>query len=106
MICSAPLIRRHPRCSSPMMRSAPPSTAPTRPTGGRGPWSGCWALWAIATGRFWTPRPRPAPLHAALHRLHQERGAERFPAPARVLVDAADLDAEEKVLILFRHAKA
>jgi hypothetical protein len=53
---------------------------------------------------IWTSRP--APLHAALHRLHQERGAERFPAPARVLVDAADLDAEEKVLILFRHAKA
>jgi hypothetical protein len=53
---------------------------------------------------IWTSRP--APLHAALYRLHQERGAERFPAPARVLVDAADLDAEEKVLIPFRHAKA
>jgi hypothetical protein len=53
---------------------------------------------------IWTSRP--APLHAALHRCHQERGAERFPAPARVLVDAADLDAEEKALILFRHAKA
>jgi len=53
---------------------------------------------------IWTSRP--APLHAALHRLHQERGAERFPVPARVLVDAATLDAEEKVLILFRHAKA
>jgi hypothetical protein len=53
---------------------------------------------------IWTSRP--APLHAALHRLHQERGAERFPAPARVLVDAADLDPEEKVLILFRHAMA
>jgi hypothetical protein len=53
---------------------------------------------------IWTSRP--APLHAALHRLHQERGAERFPAPARVLVDAAALDDEEKVLILFRHAKA
>jgi hypothetical protein len=53
---------------------------------------------------IWTSRP--APLHAALHRLHQERGAERFPAPARVLVDAGTLDTEEKVLILFRHAKA
>jgi hypothetical protein len=53
---------------------------------------------------IWTSRP--APLHAALHRLHQERGAERFPAPGRVLVDASILDAEEKVLILFRHAKA
>jgi hypothetical protein len=53
---------------------------------------------------IWTSRP--APLHAALHRLHQERGAERFPAPARVLVDAAALDDAEKVLMLFRHAKA
>ena len=53
---------------------------------------------------IWTSRP--APLHAALHRCHQERGAERFPAPARVLVDASILDDEEKVLILFRHAKA
>jgi hypothetical protein len=53
---------------------------------------------------IWTSRP--APLHAALHRLHQERGAERFPTPARVLVDASILDTEEKVLILFRHAKA
>jgi conflict system STAND superfamily ATPase len=53
---------------------------------------------------IWTSRP--APLHAALHRLHQERGAERFPAPSRVLVDASILDTEEKVLILFRHAKA
>jgi hypothetical protein len=53
---------------------------------------------------IWTSRP--APMHAALHRLHQERGAERFPAPARVLVDASILDTEEKVLILFRHAKA
>ena len=52
----------------------------------------------------WTSRP--APLHAALRRCHQERGAERFPAPARVLVDASTLDDEEKVLILFRHAKA
>ena len=53
---------------------------------------------------IWTSRP--APLHAALHRLHRERGAECFPAPGRVLVDASILDAEEKVLILFRHAKA
>jgi hypothetical protein len=53
---------------------------------------------------IWTSRP--APLHAALHRCHQERGAERFPAPSRVLVEASILDDEEKVLILFRHAKA
>jgi len=71
-------------------------------------------LWARAMERLlgalderhwliWTSRP--APLHAALHRLHQERGAERFPVPARVLVDASILDTEEKALILFRHAK-
>ncbi|MGP0053409.1 MAG: hypothetical protein ACLPZR_31845 [Solirubrobacteraceae bacterium] len=53
---------------------------------------------------IWTSRP--APLHAALRRLHRERGAERFPAPARVLVDASDLSVSEKTLILFRHAKA
>ena len=41
-----------------------------------------------------------------LRRLHRERGAEQFPAPARVLVDAGDLDRTEKTLILFRHAKA
>ena len=52
----------------------------------------------------WTSRP--APLRAALRRLHRERGGERFPAPARVLVDASDLDPVEKTLILFRHAKA
>jgi hypothetical protein len=53
---------------------------------------------------IWTSRP--APLHAALRRLHRERGAERFPAPGRVLVDAGDLTVGEKTLILFRHAKA
>jgi uncharacterized protein (DUF1778 family) len=53
---------------------------------------------------IWTSRP--APLRAALGRLHRERGAERFPAPAEVMVDAGALDAAEKTLILFRHAKA
>jgi hypothetical protein len=53
---------------------------------------------------IWTSRP--APLRSALRRLHRERGAERFPAPARVLVDAGELDPVEKTLILFRHAKA
>lgn len=52
---------------------------------------------------IWTSRP--APLHAALRRLHRERGAERFPSPARVLVDAGKLTPAEKTLILFRHAK-
>jgi hypothetical protein len=52
----------------------------------------------------WTSRP--APLRAALRRLHRERGAERFPQPAAVQVDAAALGPEEKTLILFRHARA
>ncbi len=51
----------------------------------------------------WTSRP--APLRAALRRLQREHGIERFPAPAEVQVDAADLDVAEKALILFRHAK-
>jgi hypothetical protein len=53
---------------------------------------------------IWTSRP--APLRAGLGRIHRERGAERFPAPAEVLVDASQLDPGEKTLILFRHAKA
>lgn len=53
---------------------------------------------------IWTSRP--APLRAGLGRLHRERGAERFPAPAEVVVDASQLDPSEKTLILFRHAKA
>lgn len=52
----------------------------------------------------WTSRP--APLKAGLRRLHRERGLERFPAPGEVEVDASALDEEEKVLILFRHARA
>ncbi|HWF51532.1 MAG TPA: hypothetical protein VG294_12915 [Solirubrobacteraceae bacterium] len=53
---------------------------------------------------IWTSRPTP--LRAGLGRLHRERGAERFPAPGEVLVDAGELDPSEKTLILFRHAKA
>jgi hypothetical protein len=53
---------------------------------------------------IWTSRP--APLRAGLRRVHRERGGERFPAPGEVHVDAAQLDLEEKVSILFRHAKA
>ncbi len=53
---------------------------------------------------IWTSRP--APLKAGLRRIQRERGAERFPAPGEVLVDASDLDLAEKTLILFRHAKA
>jgi len=53
---------------------------------------------------IWTSRP--APLKAGLRRIQREHGVERFPQPAEVQVDAADLEVEEKALILFRHAKA
>jgi hypothetical protein len=52
----------------------------------------------------WTSRP--APLRAGLRRLHRERGAERFPQPGAVQVDASALGPEEKTLILFRHARS
>jgi hypothetical protein len=52
----------------------------------------------------WTSRP--APLAAGLRRVHRERGLERFPDPGSVQVDASRLGVEEKVLILFRHARA
>lgn len=71
--------------------------------------------WAQALGRLlplldsrhrliWTSRP--APLKAGLRRVQRERGAERFPSPGEVTVDAGDLSLAEKTLILFRHAKA
>jgi hypothetical protein len=53
---------------------------------------------------IWTSRP--APLHAGLARIHRERGAERYPHPGEVVVDAGALDRAEKALILLRHAKA
>ncbi len=53
---------------------------------------------------IWTSRP--APFKAGLQRIHREHGVERFPHPAEVQVDSSELDAAEKVLILFRHAKA
>jgi uncharacterized protein (DUF1778 family) len=52
---------------------------------------------------IWTSRP--APLRAGLRRIHHERGAEQFPQPGAVLVDASNLSLDEKVLILLRHAK-
>jgi conflict system STAND superfamily ATPase len=52
----------------------------------------------------WTSRP--APLHAALRRIHRENGLQRFPRPGEVMVDATDLSDEEKALMLFRHAVA
>jgi hypothetical protein len=53
---------------------------------------------------LWTSRP--APLKAALRRIHREHGVERFPAPAQVQVDAASLEIAEKATILYRHARA
>jgi hypothetical protein len=53
---------------------------------------------------IWTSRP--APLKAALRRVHREHGVERWPQPAEVHIAADDLDIEEKALILFRHAKS
>jgi hypothetical protein len=53
---------------------------------------------------IWTSRP--APLRAGLDRVHRERGAERFPRPGEVLVDASRLSLDDKVLILLRHARA
>ena len=38
----------------------------------------------------------PAPFKAGLRRIHREHGVERFPQPAQVQVDAADLDVAEK----------
>jgi hypothetical protein len=51
----------------------------------------------------WTSRP--APLKLALQRIHLQGLAEKFPAPAEVLVDASELTSNEKALILYRHAK-
>ena len=55
-----------------------------------------WLLWTS----------RPAPLRAGLARVHREHGVERFPQPAEVHVDAADLDVGERAAMLFRHARA
>jgi hypothetical protein len=53
---------------------------------------------------IWTSRP--APLRAGLHRVHQERGAERFPRPGEVQVDAGALTVTEKALMFLRHVRA
>src|SRR5215213_3174035 len=53
---------------------------------------------------IWTSRP--GPLKAGLGRIHREHGVERFPRPAEVRVDAAELGLEEKASILFRHGRS
>ena len=58
--------------------------------------AGHWLIWTS----------RPAPLHVGLARIHRERGAERYPHPGEVVVDAGAFDRAEKALILLRHAKA
>ncbi len=55
-----------------------------------------WLLWTS----------RPVPLRAGLARVRREEGFERFPSPVEVTVDADDLDADERALILLRHAGA
>ncbi len=55
-----------------------------------------WLLWTS----------RPTPLAASLRRIHREHGVERFPQTSQVTVNAAALSAEERVLMLFRHALA
>jgi Novel STAND NTPase 3 len=64
------------------------------------------ALRATDTHHWLVWTSRPAPLHSGLRRIHRERGGERFPQPAAVQVDAADLSPPEKTLILYRHARA
>lgn len=51
----------------------------------------------------WTSRSTP--LKLALEDLHLQGKAEKFPAPAQVIVDTRELLVEEKALMLFRHAK-
>jgi hypothetical protein len=67
---------------------------------------GLGRLLEMLDGRHWLIwTSRPAPLKAGLRRVQRESGAERFPAPGEVLVDASNLDLADKTLILFRHAK-
>jgi hypothetical protein len=52
----------------------------------------------------WTSRP--APLHFALEHLHLQGAASGFPSLAEIEVNASALLLDEKVKILYRHAKA
>lgn len=71
--------------------------------------------WAVALpeilqrvdGRHWLVwTSRSAPLKKGLQSLQLQDGAERFPDPGKVLVDASDLTVTEKAMMLYRHAKA
>jgi hypothetical protein len=53
---------------------------------------------------IWTSRS--APLQEGLRKLHLQGGAEGFPEPAKVIVQASDLSVPEKAMMLYRHARA
>ncbi len=53
---------------------------------------------------IWTSRPTP--FYAAIEKMHLQGKAEKFPKPGEVEVDVAELETQEKALILYRHAKA
>ena len=53
---------------------------------------------------IWTSRPTP--FNAAIEKMHLQGRAEKFPKPGEVQVDVAELNTQEKALILYRHAKA
>jgi hypothetical protein len=53
---------------------------------------------------IWTSRKHI--LEKALHEMDLQGNVSHFPDPAEILVDAGKLSAEEKALILYRHAKA
>jgi hypothetical protein len=51
----------------------------------------------------WTSRP--APLKLGLRQLQLQGGAEQFPNPGEVEVDASRLSGRDKALILYKHCK-
>ncbi len=52
----------------------------------------------------WTSRTTP--LKEAIEKMRLQGKAEKFPKPGEVEVDVAELNTQEKALILYRHAKA
>jgi hypothetical protein len=53
---------------------------------------------------IWTARKHI--LGMALQRMRLQGKAEKFPQPADIIVDAAEISEKERALILYRHAKA